>query len=182
MVVYMNNKGFAISGILYSILALFLMLLLLILGNFQSRKVTFDKQKDNVLKRLENRNETNSGEFCYKSDGAIQEFITPSDGTYLLEIYSYNNQYISGKIELNQGIKLFITVGNASSDITSIRTDENNINTVILSYNNDTGYAYTEGTTDFIDDFNYVSEYTESSKTQSICSNSGYVKISQGYA
>lgn len=177
MVMYMNNKGFAISGILYSILVLFLILLLLILGNFQSRKVTFDKQKDTVIEKLENREKNKVGEFCYDTEN--KEFITPSDGTYLLEIYSSDDKYISGKMKLYQGIKLFITVGKTSSDITSIRTEENKLNTVILSYYNDNDYAYSSGSNDDIS-LGHITEYSSPiSKTQSICSNSGYVKISR---
>lgn len=44
-----NNKGFAISGIIYSMIILFLMLMLLILMMLSSRKVILDKQKTNAL-------------------------------------------------------------------------------------------------------------------------------------
>ena len=48
----MNNKGFAISGILYSILVIFLLVLLTILGTLGSRKVVLDKTKMEVFDML----------------------------------------------------------------------------------------------------------------------------------
>lgn len=44
-----KNQGFAISGIIYSMIILFLMLMLLILIMLSSRKVILDKQKTNAL-------------------------------------------------------------------------------------------------------------------------------------
>lgn len=179
----MNNKGFAVSGILYSILVLFLMLLLLILGNFHSRKVAFDKQKSSVLNKLQGVSVNNiSYNFCYKNSDELQLFETPSDGVYKLEIYGSNNGgYASGEIRLYQGIVLYVLVGKDGS-ISSIRTESNKLNTVILSYNDDNGgYAYTEEVT-AIDDIaigniSNVAYYVD--KTQEVCTNSGYVKISR---
>lgn len=48
----LSNKGFAISSILYSIMVLFLMLLLSILGILGSRKATLDRTKKDILDEL----------------------------------------------------------------------------------------------------------------------------------
>lgn len=50
--VKLNNKGFAISGILYAILILFLVILIAILGILGSRKVVLDKVKMDVFNML----------------------------------------------------------------------------------------------------------------------------------
>ena len=47
-----NNKGFAITSIIYAMLILFLGLILLILGNLASRKAMFDKEKNEILSRF----------------------------------------------------------------------------------------------------------------------------------
>ena len=47
-----NNKGFAISSVVYAMLILFLGLILLILGNLASRKAMFDKEKNEILMRF----------------------------------------------------------------------------------------------------------------------------------
>ena len=48
----LNNKGFAIASILYSIMVLFLILLLSILGMLGSRKATLDKNKKDIVNEL----------------------------------------------------------------------------------------------------------------------------------
>lgn len=62
----LNNKGFAISGILYSIMVLFLMLLLSILGILGSRKATLDKSKKEVLESLNSKYAISSFNFKHR--------------------------------------------------------------------------------------------------------------------
>ena len=50
----MNKKGFAVSGMIYAILVLFLILVFSILSILGSRKLTFDKLKKEVLTHLNN--------------------------------------------------------------------------------------------------------------------------------
>ena len=87
-----NNKGFAISGILYGILILFLFLLLLILGNLQSRKVLFDKQKAEVLDKLESGigiDEDSQLDTVYNNVSG--EYIVPKDGKYSITACGIDN-------------------------------------------------------------------------------------------
>lgn len=142
----MNNKGFAISGIMYSMLALFLILLLLILGNFHSRKTLFDKQKNSVKEKLEGI-ELNASMLDYFESAT---YITPSDGKYLLELWSSDSSsitggYISAEVRLYQGIKLFIEIG-SNGGATSIRTEEEKTITTILRANSasEDDYAYNQ--------------------------------------
>lgn len=51
----LNNKGFAITSIVYAMLILFLVLILLIMSNMASRKALFDKEKSEVLSGLESK-------------------------------------------------------------------------------------------------------------------------------
>lgn len=48
----MNNKGFAISGIVYSILILFLLLVFSVLGMLVTRKTALDKIRNNALQTI----------------------------------------------------------------------------------------------------------------------------------
>ena len=50
----MNNKGFAISGIIYSILILFLLLIFSIISIMGARKMILDKLKNDVMSELNN--------------------------------------------------------------------------------------------------------------------------------
>ena len=74
----LNNKGFAISGILYSILILFLVILVAILGVLGSRKVVLDKNKMDTFNML---NETK------------EEIIKESYNIKLVEYNDLVNEY-----------------------------------------------------------------------------------------
>ena len=52
----LNNKGFALSGIIYSILILFLVLIFAVLTVLGSRKLILDKLKNDVMNELNNSN------------------------------------------------------------------------------------------------------------------------------
>ena len=56
----MNNKGFAVTGILYSILVLFIVLVALLMFNFRNRKVILDKLKQDTLNSIEGIKEEES--------------------------------------------------------------------------------------------------------------------------
>ena len=52
----LDKRGFAVTSIIYSMLVLFLALLLLITSNLASRKVLFDKEKNEILDKLNGLN------------------------------------------------------------------------------------------------------------------------------
>ena len=54
----LQNKGFAISGIIYSILILFLLLLFSILSIMGARKMVLDKLKNDVINELNDDGES----------------------------------------------------------------------------------------------------------------------------
>ena len=116
----MNNKGFAISSIMYSILIVFLILLVGILGMLGSRKVILDKLKKDLKEELNNMNVANSWDFIYT--GNYQEFVVPADGNYKIELWGASGgsntksiggkgSYVSGTISLAKDTSLFIYVG-----------------------------------------------------------------------
>ena len=49
----LNNKGFALTSIIYMLIVLFVMVVLLILANLTSRKVVLDKIKNDVKAELD---------------------------------------------------------------------------------------------------------------------------------
>ena len=73
--VIMNKKGFAVSGMIYAILVLCLILVFSILSILGSRKLTFDKLKKDVLTHLNNDN-------VYM--GANKPLLYTKYGTYIL--------------------------------------------------------------------------------------------------
>ena len=71
-----NNKGFAVTSIIYSMLVLFLALVLLIMSNLASRKTLFDKQKNEILGKL---NGDMAGGVCTLIDSDGDNKISLSD-------------------------------------------------------------------------------------------------------
>ena len=72
----LNNKGLAASGIIYSILILFLILIFGILGILGSRKMILDKLKNDVLEQLNQSNEgPSSASFALDSWDTIVEMV-----------------------------------------------------------------------------------------------------------
>lgn len=86
----LNNKGFAITSIIYSMLILFLTLVVLIIGNLASRKAVFDKQKEEILDKVEN--------FA----------LFPEEYQRVEYIKSTGSQYIDLDFKANQDTKIVI--------------------------------------------------------------------------
>lgn len=169
-----SEKGFATTGILYSILVLFLFFILLILNNFQARKVLFDKQKDTVLEKLETNELGNVliQEFTYADDINLYEFITPKEGIYEIKVWGAGTAgYVSGNVELYQGIKLYIETNSVDStnNFSSVRTEKNKINTTILKAYGSNGstdnFVYNEA---YINNNGEISEITLEPVTESV--------------
>ena len=107
-----NNKGFAITSIIYAMLILFLGLIFLILGNLASRKAMFDKEKNEILSRFNGDEaglrkykngevvyfDVTTGNICTSSDyteansNTGYNGINPSDEqTSCLKFYAFND-------------------------------------------------------------------------------------------
>lgn len=126
----MNEKGFAATGILYTILVLFI---LLIFG-----MITMLYSRNNVLNKIQKevKGELTNSSLCTDLVGTIwnfsytgdeQQFVTPCDGIYMLETwgasggYAYDilrstggggyGGYSVGSVSLNKTNTLFINVG-----------------------------------------------------------------------
>ena len=122
----MNKKGFAASGILYTILLIFLAIVSMLLWNFKNKKNLLDQLKKEVLYGDETEEtcpyEINQ-EFNFDYTGNIQEFTPECSGNYKLEVWGasggdYNSSYLGGKggyssgtINLIKDANLFIYVG-----------------------------------------------------------------------
>jgi hypothetical protein len=121
----------------------------------------FDKQKSNVLEKLQSTSLIET----FKYDSTLQEFITPKDGCYQIELWGASLEdgskaggYAKGNLDLYQGIKLYISVGVSESKLegdktlqpgspTSIRTERNKEATIVLNAgggNGEVGFAYSD--------------------------------------
>ena len=125
----MNEKGFAATGILYTILVLFILLFAGILMMLSSRNNILMKLQKNVKAEIQGESTctnmvTKSWNFDYT--GSEQEFTAPCDGIYRIEAwgaqgYSIDKYfggygaYASGNYRASAGEVLYVTVGQAGT-------------------------------------------------------------------
>ena len=64
----LNNKGFALTSMIYMLLVLFLMVMLLLLANLAQRKVVLDKIKHDVINKLDQGTSINAQELPYQNE------------------------------------------------------------------------------------------------------------------
>lgn len=129
----LNNKGYAVSGILYTMLLMFVLILAGVLSMMSTRKVLLDKMKKEVENNLNGQDRTIVPEppvlepqvYDFEYTGAVQTFGVPYTGKYKLEVWGangggYNTSYSTtggrggysvGTINLSSGTTLYIYVG-----------------------------------------------------------------------
>lgn len=90
--VYLDNKGFAITSIIYSMLFLFIALMTITLLTLARRKILIDKSKEYTKVLLNDYIET----YDYSYTGDVQEFVAPRDGYYKIELWGAQGGSISG--------------------------------------------------------------------------------------
>lgn len=121
----MNNKGFAVSGIIYGLLVLFIVLLIALLSMFSSRKKVLDQLKDKVLNQASS--DTNIRDFNYKRTNALREYKTSFKGYYELELNS-SNATLKTTVYLPASERLYLYI---SDDKTQIYRDNKKENLVL---------------------------------------------------
>lgn len=113
----MNNKGFAVSGIIYGILVLFIILLIALLSMFNSRKTVLDELKEKVLNQVGSNIELK--EFSYDKTNEIYEHKIQLKGYYNIILNNVNGSKLSTNIYLAEGEKLYLKIYNNIVDIYS---------------------------------------------------------------
>ncbi len=131
-----NNKGFVITGFLYSILVIFIVILSMLMIAMINSKLILNKIKNDVKTSLDEEN-TNDGvyERFFSYTGSSQTFTAPYSGWYEIELWGaqggntrYNangtgsivlggkGSYINGKIFLTANQTLYIYIGGKGQD------------------------------------------------------------------
>lgn len=142
----LNNKGFAITGILYTILVLFLLLLTSLLLMLTTRINRLIKLTDDINKEVENNNIISIGK--YDSDSNQNKMSNPIDGNkYFITSYrgkyefKINNSFNKCYSYLPENTLLVITNGILKYKLPSIdengnyvidTSDLNNLNDLIV--------------------------------------------------
>lgn len=116
----MNNKGFAVSGIIYGILVLFIILLIALLSMFNSRKTVLDELKDKVLNEVGSNVEIK--DFTYTKNNVTEEYKVLIKGYYKIELKNINGSILSTNIYLRDGEKLYFKMSGSKVGIYSDKT------------------------------------------------------------
>lgn len=132
----LNNKGFAITGILYTLFILFILLMFSILNGLQSKKQMLEKSTVKLEESFKSKDVTNDSNIGIAK--TLEEGKALTTGKYLFEIKT-NNIPIEGLNKTNGLIT-------SSSGKMKYSIDENkNITVTALSTINNDGYGELEG-------------------------------------
>ena len=128
----MNNKGFAITTVIYGLSILGILLIIIIMGNLSSTRSnvkTLSKDIDNEL----NYYSRASISYSYTDENDLQQFEVPvgQSGWYRFELWGASGNgvnggkgaYTTGIIKLTEGDLLYIKVGKSSTGKAGESTD-----------------------------------------------------------
>ena len=149
----LNNKGFAITSVIYAMILLFIVLMTMTIAILGRRKILLNRSRDiakNVL------NETDYiYEYKYKDEykDIYQTFTAPFSGYYRVELWgaqngNKNGAYATGIINLNQEDKLYVYIGNSTVFDSSIRYDTNVDSSIIMKLTSDEKNNYINSSND----------------------------------
>lgn len=113
----LNNKGFAISSIMYLILVMALLLVAILLGLLNSRKNILDTQKRKLINSLAVEPLESLTVFNYSNDDI---FTVPKGGVYKFELCGSKESNVNGTctyglINIDKGITFYISFSNYAS-------------------------------------------------------------------
>jgi len=138
----LNNKGFAISGILYSLLILVVTLMFLVLAILSARRTTLNALNNGAIDSVENRVmkavrcteiKFDESTFYNNRNGKYRYEVPLSKGYYLIQVWgssgnnSVDNNFEGGKGAYVSAIyevksanqKIYISIGNTKGKVTS---------------------------------------------------------------
>ncbi len=120
----MNNKGFAITGFIYTIFILFIIVMIAILNMFNARKNILDRLKSEVIQDVNSKIETASIQ-KFESSDQIQQFSAYKSGFYKFTLKSPKGPsnyggIISFEIYLNKDEIIYMKVGKSDSSFNDV--------------------------------------------------------------
>ena len=132
----MNNKGFAITTLIYGLSILGIMLIMLLMSTLSATRYN-NRELSNTIETELNRFSKTSIVFGYKSE--LQEFTVPPGeaGWYRIELWGAQGgtdggygAYTTGIIHLNDNDTLYFKVGKAGGDNTKTSSTDVRLETV----------------------------------------------------
>lgn len=162
----MNNKGFAVSGIIYGLLVLFIILLIALLTMFNSRKAVLDELKNKVLNQVGSNTEINE----FECNEGICEYRIALKGYYQITLISSNSSTLETLIYLNAGEKIYFNINENAS-----LYEDKELNNLLLQVTND---SYSNVKT-FNDKYFLNIEYDKNSESTSAKGKIKYIQTTR---
>lgn len=128
----MNKKGFAVTGIIYTLMVLFIILVISLLAMFNDRKKILDELKNKVEKKVNQPTVINDFTFFYNPNTEFEEYDIKLKGYYNI-ITNTSSSQVSAKYYFKEGEKLYIKIGTNDNEIYI----EDNENKILLMNNKD---------------------------------------------
>jgi hypothetical protein len=110
--VKLNNKGFAISTILYGLALIALMVILALVTTMATTNKNNSTLVDTIEEELDRLNLTNTS-FAYNSSNYSQEYMVTKTGDYNIELWG-SNSYASGLTHLYANHRYIFYINNTS--------------------------------------------------------------------
>lgn len=121
----LNNKGFAITGILYGLLLLFVLLVGSYLTVLSSKK----NRLDSVIEDAEDEYFNEKVPVCSNNEIEIDdrtEYVIPCDGNYKIKLDSQNYGQVDCDINLNSGDTLVFDSGSIKIGTNVVEFEDSN--------------------------------------------------------
>lgn len=112
----MNKKGFAVTGIIYTLMVIFIILIITLLSMFGDRKNLLDELKERVLNNVNTYDEALTMTYGPKTAAEITvnpyyEYSVKVKGYYNFNVMSADGSTVKATFYLREGEKVYIKVG-----------------------------------------------------------------------
>lgn len=126
-----NNKGFATTFILFSLLVLFLIIMAVLMSTLSNSSTLTSNLRNKLTDNVESPNIYK--EYNFAATGDMQIFTAPASKVYTVEGWSTSNKYLktSKYLEKNQQLYLYVGTSSYNGGNTDVRTVYGTVNDAI---------------------------------------------------
>lgn len=144
----MNNKGFAISTVIYGLSIMGILIVSILMGIMSTTRAN-NRELSKTIEEELNRFSRTETTFTAVNDTRVQEYAVPAGeaGWYRIELWGAQGgpngglgAYTSGIIELEEGEELYFSVGKHNKSTTS-SGESTDVRVVSGAYNSKTSYS-----------------------------------------
>ena len=141
----MNKKGFAVTGIVYTLMVVFIILIITLLAMFSDRKNLLDELKERVLNDVNTYDQALNMSYGPKTASEVitnpyYEYPVKVKGYYDFYVQSADGSYVKATFYLKEGEKIYIKVGSRTYNSGKTEIAINEQTNKLLEVINNTNY------------------------------------------